>query len=279
MFGRKDETHWSCRRTATSIATRPDPRNPVVRFPTGPALFGNASNGCQSRAYAGPTTPTPQPPPPTALVCISVTQIPEHRSAATAAPIADASRVIADALDRYQADDNLGALFDAMRALAARHDVDALVRAAEPFRDRLEVVIPLYEHVIAQRPNDARALVTLANAYWLTGRGPEIVGQLAQRARAADPTNRAAWHLWALAEPSVRARMERWQRVSEEFPADQLARAALADNAASLAGAEHDPLALDLAIATYDGLLREAETPTQRRALEETLTTLRGWRL
>ena len=192
---------------------------------------------------------------------------------------AGASRAIVDALDRYQADDNLGALFDTMRALATRHDVDELVRAAEPFRDRLEVVIPLYEHVTAQRPNDARALVTLANAYWLTGRGPEIVGQLAQRARAADPTNRAAWHLWALAEPSVRARMERWRRVSEEFPSDQLARAALADNAAALAGAEHDPLALDLAITTYDGLLREAETPTQRRALEQTLTTLRGWKL
>jgi hypothetical protein len=58
-----------------------------------------------------------------------------------------------------------------------------------------------------------------------------------------------------------------------------LARAALADNAAGLAGAEHDPLALDLAVATYEGLLAEAETPTQRRALEHTLDTLRSWKL
>jgi hypothetical protein len=67
--------------------------------------------------------------------------------------------------------------------------------------------------------------------------------------------------------------------VCSRFPRDQLARAALADNATSLAGAEHDPLALDLAITTYEGLMGEAQTPTQRRALETTLETLRGWKL
>ena len=65
----------------------------------------------------------------------------------------------------------------------------------------------------------------------------------------------------------------RWR---ERFPDDKLARAALADNAASVAGAEHDPLALELAIRTYEGLWQEAPTPTQRRALEETLETLRA---
>ena len=49
--------------------------------------------------------------------------------------------------------------------------------------------------------------------------------------------------------------------------------------AAGLAGAEHDPLALDLAVKTYEGLWAEASTPTQRRALEETLQTLKGWKL
>jgi hypothetical protein len=71
----------------------------------------------------------------------------------------------------------------------------------------------------------------------------------------------------------------RWQRVAERFPADQLARAALADNAASLAGAEHDPLALDLAVATYESLLAETGDPSQRHALEAAITTLRGWKL
>jgi hypothetical protein len=186
---------------------------------------------------------------------------------------------IATALARYEKDDDLGALLDRVRALAKGADVDLLLEAAEPFRDRHEVVIPVYEQVVVRRPRDARALVALANAYWLTGRGPDVVGELATRAKDADPGNRAAWHLWALSESDVRGRMERWGAVSERFADDQLARAALADNAASLAGAEHDPLALELAIRTYEGLWQEAPTPTQRRALEETLEVLRTWRL
>ena len=182
-------------------------------------------------------------------------------------------------LARYESDDNLGRFLDDMRSLVAEADADTLMAAAEPFRERLEVVIPLYERIVDLRPDDARALVTLANAYWLTGRGPEVVGELAQRAKRVDPGNRAAWHLWALAESSARARTERWQVVAKRFPADQLARAALADNAASLAGAERDPLALDLAITTYEGLLRESISPTQTRALQQTLETLRSWKL
>jgi hypothetical protein len=183
------------------------------------------------------------------------------------------------ALSRYEKDNDLGALFDTVRALAATHDTDEMIAVAEEFRDRHEIVIPVYERVTSQRPSDARALVVLANAYWLTGRGPEVVGELATRALRADPSNRGAWHLWALSEGDVRARVERWQQVTERFPDDLLARAALADNAASLAGAEHDPLALDLAVKTYEGLWQESPTPTQRRALEETLETLRGWKL
>ena len=122
-------------------------------------------------------------------------------------------------------------------------------------------------------------MVVLANAYWLTGRGADVVGALAERAKGVDPTNRGAWHLWALAESNPRARVERWGQVAERFPADQLARAALADNAASLAGAEHDPLALDLAVRTYEGLWAEASRDTERRALEETIAKLKGWKL
>ena len=186
---------------------------------------------------------------------------------------------IAAALAQYESDDNLGVLLDALRKLATTNDAQALMRAAEPYRDRPEVVMPLYERVVAERPHDARALVTLANAYWITGRGPDVVGELAVRAKAADPDNRAAWHLWALAESNVRDRVERWTQVARRFPHDQLARAALADNATSLAGAEHDPLALDLAVKMYEGLLEEAQTPKQKRALEQTLDTLRGWKL
>src|SRR5829696_3656749 len=105
---------------------------------------------------------------------------------------------------------------------------------------------------------EASPMVVLANAYWLTGRGADIVGELAERAKRVDAGNRGAWHLWALAESDPRERMERWRTVTERFPGDQLARAALADNAASVAGAEHDPRALDLAVATYEGLWAEA---------------------
>ena len=186
---------------------------------------------------------------------------------------------LAAALARYDGDDNLGALLDDVRAMAKAATPEELIAAAEPLRERPEIVIPVYEHVVAARPEDARALVALANAYWITGRGPDVVGELAERAKRADPENRGAWHLWALAEGDVRARVGRWTQVAERFPSDQLARAALADNAAGLAGAEHDPLALDLAVRTYEGLLAEAQSPTQRRALEQTLETLRGWKL
>lgn len=134
------------------------------------------------------------------------------------------------------------------------------------------------ERAAAEKPDDAHALVALANAYWLSGSGPEVVGDLASRAMAADPTNRAAWHLWALSESDPRQRVARWQQVSARFPADDLARANIADNAAALAGAEHDYDALDLAIATYEQLLATAEQQEQRDALDTAIRTLRQWR-
>src|SRR5918999_2286989 len=114
--------------------------------------------------------------------------------------VTDVAAELASAVADYRRDDNLGTLLDRLRRVAAAVDPDTLTAAAEPFRDLPEVVIPVYEHVVAARPADARAMVALANAYWLTGRGPEVVGELAARATAAEPTNRAAWHLWALAE-------------------------------------------------------------------------------
>lgn len=134
------------------------------------------------------------------------------------------------------------------------------------------------ERAATERPDDARTLVALANAYWLSGSGPEVVGDLASRAIAADPLNRAAWHLWALSESDPRQRVSRWQQVSARFPTDDLARANVADNAAALAGAEHDYDALDLAIATYEQLLATAEQQEQRDALDTAIQTLRRWK-
>ena len=144
--------------------------------------------------------------------------------------------------------------------------------------EQLSDPLPELERAVAERPEDACALVALANHYWLIGTGPEVVGDLASRAIASDPANRAGWHLWALAEANPRERVARWQQVATRFPSDLLARANLADNAASLAGAEHDYQAVDLAIATYEELLACADHPDQRKALETAIATLKKWK-
>jgi len=191
----------------------------------------------------------------------------------------DPASRIASIVDEYRDHDNLGALFDSLRELARDTPPEVLVDVTRPYRDLPEVIIPLFESVVERLPNDAQSIVVLANAYWLTGRGPDTVGKLARRAIDLDAANRGAWHLFALSESDPRARMERWRDVSTRFPTDQLARAALADNATSVAGAEHDPLALDLAIATYEGLLSEAKNPAQRKTLNDTIATLKKWTL
>src|SRR3954471_6996511 len=137
--------------------------------------------------------------------------------------------------------------------------------------------LPELERAVKERPDDAKALVALANHYWLIGAGPEVVGDLASRAIARDPDNPAGWHSWWLAESNPRERVARWQQVSKRFPRDDLAKANLADNAASLAGAEHDYDAVDLAIVTYEALLATATQPDQRTALEKAIKTLKGW--
>jgi len=190
---------------------------------------------------------------------------------------ARAAADVAAAVAAFEQSADFPALIRTLQAIAAESDAESLIAAAEPFRDRPEVAGPLYERVIDLRPNDARALIALANAYWLHGRGGDVVGELASRAIAADPSQRAAWHLWALSEPDPRARVARWQQVADRFTGDDLARALLADNAASLAGAESDEHALALAIRTYEDLLTRAERPEQREALVKSITTLKGW--
>ena len=194
-------------------------------------------------------------------------------------PPQDPAARLAAIVEDYRQHDNLGALFDSLRALARESEPALLIDISRPYRDIPEVVIPLFESITERVPDDAQSLVVLANAYWLTGRGPETVGRLAQRARDLDDQNRGAWHLYALSESDPRARMERWREVTEKFPADQLARAALADNAASVAGAEHDPLALDLAVATYESLLRDSKNSEQKKALKETIAALKRWKI
>jgi hypothetical protein len=185
---------------------------------------------------------------------------------------------VAHAVAQYQATADTGALFVTLDRITASAMPDALIEAAEPFRTIPEVAGPIYERIVELQPANARALVILANAYWLSGRGPEATGELAQRAIAADPTNRGGWHMWALTESDPRDRTTRWQQVVERFPDDELAMANLADNAAALASAEKDYDALDLAVYTYESLLARATAPEQRDALDTALRSLRGWK-
>ena len=195
------------------------------------------------------------------------------------APTVDAHSEIAAAVDAYRVDADIASLLARIDRVARTADPETLASAVEPFRAMPEVAGPAYEHIVAAKPDDARALVILANAYWLAGRGPDQVSELASRAMAADPTHRGAWHLWALTEPDLRARVSRWHQVADRFPDDLLARANLADNAASLASTDHDREALDLAIETYSGLLARAEREEERQALNRAIETLRGWRI
>jgi len=180
----------------------------------------------------------------------------------------------------YHADADIPKLLARLDAVCAEtSDTAALIAAVEPYREMHEVAGPVYERVVEREPANAAVLVALANAYWLTGRGPDVVGEIAARAMAADPTNRGAWHLWALTESAPRGRMQRWHQVTTRFPDDKLAHAALADNAASVASAENDPVAMKLAIGTYEMLLATATSDQERTALGSALGTLKQWKL
>jgi len=193
-------------------------------------------------------------------------------------PTSSVQAEIAAAVDEYQSHGNPAALRSRLLEIAGAATPDALIAAVEPYRGIPEVATPVYEEIVAAQPGNARALVILANAYWLTGRGPDVVGDLASRAIAADASNRGGWHLWALSEPDPRQRVKRWQQVVTRFPTDDLARAALADNATALAGAEQDYDALDLAIETYEQLRKTAQNPAQVEAIGSALSALRGWK-
>jgi hypothetical protein len=193
--------------------------------------------------------------------------------------VPEATPSVAAAVSAYRRHANVAALHEQLAIAAEAASVDELIAAAEPFRDIPEVTGPLYERVVAAQPNNARALVILASAYWMAGRGPESVGQLVARALAADPHHQGAWHLWAITEADPRDRMSRWQQVHKRFPADELALAALADNAASLAGAEHDPVALGIALDAYIELRKRATLPEQQTALDNAISTLKNWKL
>lgn len=185
---------------------------------------------------------------------------------------------LATLVHQYRAAGQFAQLRTALQAVARSATPDALVIAAEEFREDPSAAAPIYEVIVETQPGNARALVVLANSYWLLGTGPEVVEDLASRAISIDPANRGAWHLWALSESDPRLRTKRWHQVSERFAGDDLAMANLADNAAAVAGAEKDYEMLDLAVEAYESLLSRATETSQRIAVETALQSLKGWK-
>src|SRR3712207_4101421 len=98
------------------------------------------------------------------------------------APPTDLRAARADAVSSNEGTGNMTALMERLHGLHEGVMADALVGAAEPYLPMPELAGPLYERVVEEQPRNARALVILANAYWLSGRGPEVVGELASRA-------------------------------------------------------------------------------------------------
>ena len=185
---------------------------------------------------------------------------------------------IAAAVSEYRQHGNPSELTQRLAHIANGATPDALIEVAEPYGDDPNITAALYERVVLEQPRNARALVILANAYWLQGRGPVDVGELATLAIEADPANRGAWHLWALSESDPRERVMRWQQVSERFTDDNLALANVADNASAVAAAESDYGMLDLAVRSYEVLLGRSDVQEQRDAVETALRALKGWR-
>lgn len=181
-------------------------------------------------------------------------------------------------IDEYRQNANVPALLAALDAIAEHTPTEELVQAADAFAAMPEVMGPLMEVVLDREPTHVRAMVRLANAYWLSGRGPDVVGELASRALSLDPSHRGAWHLWALTETDPRGRMNRWLQVTERFPEDDLARANLADNAASVGTTEDDPVAIKLALDTFRALRARAPHAAQREALDKAIEALQGRR-
>ncbi len=201
-----------------------------------------------------------------------------HKLDAMNTPRGRALAQLTSVIEEYRQHADIARLLEALQAMAEATPTDELFDAADAHAAIPEVLGPLMEVVVAREPQHARALVRLASAYWLSGRGPETVGELASRAIAADPSHRGAWHLWALTETEPRSRMTRWLQVTERFPDDDLARANLADNAATVGTAEDDPVALKLAIDTFGALRRTAPHPAQRDALDKAIDALRNRR-
>ena len=207
----------------------PEPR--AVRTTTRSPTVVRVSH--RTRIRASTKTPPPSGPDPATdlrTACITDANVIRVRrmSVPPLAP-ADVKAQLARLASEYHATANVSRLREQLADLVQSATPDALISAAEPHRDEPEVIVPVYEAIVSAQPDNARALVILANAYWLQGRGPQVVGELATKAIAADPANRGAWHLWALSESDPRSRVRR--HTGRAVSPDRFSRSARTDAA------------------------------------------------
>ena len=88
---------------------------------------------------------------------------------------ADVGAALAAAVHDYRREGDVGALLDRVKAITRDAPPESLASAAAPYMDLPEVVIPVYERIVETSPAEAQPMVVLANAYWLTGRGADVV--------------------------------------------------------------------------------------------------------
>ena len=100
-------------------------------------------------------------------------------------PAARATAQLRAAAEEYRDGGDMSVLQRRLAGLVASYGADSLAAAAEPYRTVPEIAGPIFERVVEEQPGNARALVALANAYWLGGRGPEKVAEFASSAAAA----------------------------------------------------------------------------------------------
>src|SRR5688572_9104549 len=89
----------------------------------------------------------------------------------------DVGAALDAAVHEYRQHGDVGALLDQVKAVVREAPPEVLAAAAAPHMDLPEVVIPVYERIVELSPMEAQPMVVLANAYWLTGRGADVVGR------------------------------------------------------------------------------------------------------
>ena len=109
-------------------------------------------------------------------------------------PFTDIRAALGAIVQEYHQRGDVPRLLEQVATLAQAAPSDQLLIAVEPFRDMHEVAGPIYEVIAEREPNNAKVLVALANAYWLS---------VALNARHTGADNVQLLHAWQRARQCV----------------------------------------------------------------------------